>query len=66
MATILTKYHYEKVWRATSEKDLNRIIAEELPEAPVADTLAYIISSCKAGETVNFADISFKAEIKGK
>lgn len=66
METILSKYHYEKVWRVTSERDLNRIITEELPEAPVTETLAYIVSSCKAGKTVNFADISFKGEQKGE
>ena len=66
MAKVFTKYHYEKVWRPTSEKDLNRIIEEELPEAPVAETLAYIMSSCKAGKTVNFADRSFKGETQGE
>jgi len=65
MAKVFTKYHYEKVWRETSEKDLNRIISEELPEAPPAETLAYIISSCKSGKVVNFTDISFKGEEKG-
>lgn len=66
MAKIFTKYHYEKIWRETSEKDLNRIISEELPEAPVVETLAYILSSCKNGKTVKFPDISFKGEAKGE
>lgn len=66
MAKIFTKYHYEKVWRETSEKDLNRIISEELPEAPVSETLAYILSSCKMGNTVKLTDISFKGEEKGE
>ena len=65
MTKVFSKYHYEKVWRPTSEKDLDRIIEEELPEAPVEETKAYIIASCKAGKTVNFADISFKGETKG-
>lgn len=65
MAKVFTKYHYEKVWRETSEKDLNRIISEELPEAPVAETLAYILSSCQAGKIVKFPDISFRGKEKG-
>ena len=65
MTKVYTKYHYEKVWRETSEKDLNRIISEELPEAPVAETLAYILGMCHDGKVVNFADISFKGENKG-
>ena len=62
MDTVFSKYNYEKIWRPTSIKDLKRIVAEELSEAPVEETVAYIVSSCKAGKRVNFADISFQGK----
>ncbi len=57
---IESKYHYEKVWQMTSDKDLERIIAQELPEAPLKETLEYVKKACEAGQTVNFATISFR------
>lgn len=60
MAEIVSKYHYEKVWRLTSHKDLLRIIEEEMPDAPAEDMLKHIIAQCAQGDTVNFMDISFK------
>ncbi len=44
----------------TSDKDLERIIAQELPEAPLKETLEYVKKACEAGQTVNFATISFR------
>ena len=63
MQTILSKYHYEKVWRPTSLKDLKRILSEEMPDAPTEDMLAYILKSCEAGEVVNLMEISFKGDM---
>ena len=62
MSEIVSKYHYEKVWRLTSSKDLLRIIEEEMPDVPSDDILKYIVQSCSDGKTVNFTDISFKAK----
>ncbi len=62
MAEIVSKYHYEKVWRLTSSKDLLRIIEEEIPDIPADDMLKHIVESCSKGKTVNFTDISFKAK----
>jgi hypothetical protein len=61
---IVSKYNYEKVWRPTSVKDLERIVSEEMPDAPIEDTIKYIMESCKAGKVVNFMEISFKREDK--
>jgi hypothetical protein len=60
MQDIYSKYHYEKVWRKTSLKDLERIISEELSDAPIAETLKYVIDSCAAGKTVSLIDVSFR------
>ena len=64
MQTILSKYSYEKVWRPTSLKDLERMVAEELPDAPLKETVDYIIQSCNEGKVVNFMEVSFKKDQK--
>ena len=60
--TLLSKYHYEKTWQTTSHKDLETILKEELPDAPVDSMIQYIKAECKKGKTVRLIDISFKAQ----
>lgn len=62
MADIYSKYSYEKKWTKTSLKDLERILSEEMPEAPLADTLKYVLDTCKKGQTVSFMEIAFKEQ----
>ena len=62
MQSVFSKYNYEKVWRPTSLKDLERIVSEEMPDAPIKEMVDYIIESCEAGKVVNFMEISFKKD----
>lgn len=62
MKKIVSKYNYEKVWRPTSIKDLERMVAQEMPDAPLQEMVDYIIQSCKVGKVVNFLEVSFKEE----
>lgn len=61
--TVYSKYHYEKKWTETSVKEIERMISQELPDAPVEDTLKYILQSCKAGKSVSLIDVSFTSKI---
>jgi len=44
---IQTQYNYEKIWTTTQEKDLLRIIEEEVGNAGVDGTLSYIKDAIK-------------------
>ena len=61
---LLSKYHYEKIWQKTLDKDLPRILEEEVPDIPIEETIAYIKSECAKGKTVSFISLSFKSETK--
>ena len=61
---LLSKYHYEKIWQKTLDKDLPRILEEEMPDIPVQETINYIKSECAKGKTVSFITIAFKYEDK--
>ena len=61
---LLSKYHYEKVWQKTLDKDLPRLLEEEMPDIPVEETIKYIKSQCALGKTVSFVSIAFKYESK--
>lgn len=57
---IVTQYHYEKSWKATSEEDLLRIIKEEVGEVGAEGTLSYIKESCAKGKTITVGACRFK------
>ncbi len=57
---IETKYNYEKVWRLTQEKDLLEIIAQEVGDADVSATLAYIQESIKNGKELGVGSCKFR------
>lgn len=63
MMRIETRYTYEKTWQLTGEKDLVRIIAEEVGDADPQGTLAYIKEVLKAGKEITVGDCKFR---KGK
>ncbi|KIM11250.1 MAG: hypothetical protein KU37_06290 [Sulfuricurvum sp. PC08-66] len=58
--TLLSKYHYEKIWRPTPQKELERIIAQELPDADISQMCSYIMEECAKGKSVRLIDIAFK------
>ncbi|PHQ90463.1 MAG: hypothetical protein COB42_05100 [Sulfurimonas sp.] len=61
---IQTQYNYEKVWSDTQEKDLLRIIEEEIGDADPKATLEYVKDAIKNGKIITVGSCKFK--IKGK
>jgi len=61
---ILTQYSYEKTWTPTSEKDLSRMIEEEIGDADPKGTLSYVKDSIKSGKTITVGSCKFK--LKGE
>ena len=57
---IQTKYHYEKIWTDTNEKDLLRMIEEEIGDADVKATLSYIKEVIKNGKELTVGSCKFK------
>jgi len=60
---IQTQYSYEKIWTTTNEKDLLRIIEEEIGDADTKGTLLYIKEVIKSGKVISVGSCKFK--IKG-
>jgi hypothetical protein len=58
--TVLTQYTYETQWQPTQEKDILRIIAEEMPETDPEGTWAYIREQILKGKIVTLGDCRFK------
>ena len=61
---IETKYNYEKVWTLTLEKDLLKIISEEVGDADPVGTLLYIKETVKMGKVISVGDCKFRKEDK--
>jgi len=62
---IQTQYNYEKIWTATNEKDLLRIIEEEVGDADSKGILLYIKESIKNGRAISVGSCRFrKSDIK--
>ena len=61
---IYTQYTYEKKWMKTSQKDVLRMIEEEMPETDTQGTLKYILSEIQKGKTITLGECRFKAENK--
>jgi len=59
---IQTQYTYEKTWTITQEKDLLRIIEEEVGDADPQGTLSYIKESIKNGKVITVGSCRFKQE----
>jgi len=60
---IFTQYSYEKKWLKTSERDVLRMIEEEMPETDAKGTLRYILAEIKKGKTVTLGDCRFKTSV---
>ena len=59
---ILTQYNYEKTWTLTDEKDLLKIILEEIGDADPTGTLLYIKEAIKGGKVISVGSCKFKKE----
>ena len=57
---IQTQYSYEKTWSDTSEKDILRIIAEEVGDADPAGTLIYIKEAIKGDKVITVGSCKFR------
>lgn len=57
---IETKYNYEKIWTRTSEKDLLKIIAEEVGDADPQGTLSYILEVLQKKESISVGSCKFR------
>jgi len=59
---IQTQYHYEKTWTTTVEKDLLKIIEEEVGDADPQGTLLYVKEAIKGGKIISVGSCKFKEE----
>ena len=59
---IQTQYNYEKIWTLTEEKDLLKIIEEEVSDADVKGTLTYIKEAVKNGKVISVGSCKFRQE----
>jgi len=59
---IQTQYSYEKIWTDTSEKDLLRMIEEEIGDADPKGTLSYVKDAIKNGKTITVGSCRFKTK----
>ncbi len=57
---IQTQYNYEKKWSDTNEKDLLRIIQEEIGDADPKGTLVYVKEIIKTGKSITVGSCKFK------
>ena len=57
---IQTQYSYEKIWTETKEKDLLRIIEEEIGDADPKGTLMYVEECIKNGKTISVGSCKFR------
>lgn len=57
---IQTQYSYEKTWTDTSEKDLLRIIEEEIGDADPQGTLAYVKEAVKNSKVISVGSCKFR------
>ncbi|MEN4046142.1 MULTISPECIES: hypothetical protein [Sulfurimonas] len=63
---IETRYNYEKSWTLTSEKDILKIIEEEIGNDDVEGVFAYIKEAVKKGKVISVGSCKFKiTEKKG-
>jgi len=57
---IQTQYNYEKIWTDTIEKDLLRIIEEEIGDADPNGTLLYVKEVVKSGKSISIGACKFR------
>ncbi|MDD5157321.1 hypothetical protein [Sulfurimonas sp.] len=58
---IQTQYIYEKIWTTTQEKDLLRMVEEEIGDADPKGTLEYVKEAIKNGKIITVGACRFRA-----
>jgi hypothetical protein len=58
--TIETRYNYEKVWQITTEKDLLRMLEEELGKEGASGTLEYLKAVLPNKKEVSIGECKFR------
>ena len=61
---IETRYNYEKSWTLTSQKDILKIIEEEVGDADVQGVYAYIKEAIKGGKEISVGSCKFRINKK--
>ena len=59
---IETQYNYEKVWTETVEKDLLKIIEDEVGDADSKGILSYIRDAIKGGKVITVGSCRFRVK----
>ena len=57
---IETRYSYEKSWTLTSERDILKIIEEEIGNDDVQGVLTYIKEAVKGGKEISVGTCKFR------
>ncbi len=57
---IETKYNYEKSWTLTSERDILKIIEEEVGNDDVQGVFSYIKEAIQTGKIISVASCKFR------
>jgi hypothetical protein len=63
---IQTQYNYEKIWTRTDERDLLKIIEDEIGDADPKGTLLYVKEAIQNGKVLTIGDCRFRLEKKDK
>jgi len=59
---IQTRYSYENKWATTAQKDLIRIIEEEVGDADTEGTLEYVLGVIKTGKVISVGTCKFRLQ----
>ena len=59
---IYTQYIYEKSWQKTSQKEVLRMIKEEMPETDAQSTMAYILNEIEKDKDITLGECRFSAK----
>jgi len=60
---IQTQYNYENTWTDTKQKDLLRIIEEEIGDADPKGTLLYIKEAVKNSKVISVGSCKFREKV---
>jgi hypothetical protein len=61
---IQTQYSYEKTWTDTNEKDLLKIIEEEIGDADPKGTLSYVKEAVKGSKVITVGSCKFREKVQ--
>lgn len=59
---IQTQYSYENKWTTTLQKDLLKIIEEEIGDADPEGTLEYVLEVIKTGKVISVGTCKFRLQ----